>query len=62
MKELPDDTRRVEALFLATVSRQPSDTERDSCLKFVAAAESAEKGLQGVLWGLVNTREFLLQH
>ena len=26
------------------------------------AAETNEKGLQGVLWSLMNTLEFLLQH
>ena len=28
----------------------------------IASGTTPEKGLQGVLWGLVNTREFLLQH
>ena len=62
MKDSTDDAKRVDALFLATVSRPPSAAERDACLKFVAGAESPEKGFQGVLWGLLNTREFLLQH
>ena len=42
--------------------RLPTVAERDACLTFVKNAESPEKGLQGVLWSLVNTREFLLQH
>ncbi|MBY0514392.1 MAG: DUF1553 domain-containing protein [Gemmataceae bacterium] len=62
LKEQPDDTKRVEELFLATVSRPPTDAEREVCVKYVTAADSPEKGLQGVLWGLLNTREFLLQH
>ena len=62
MKDSTDDAKRVESLFLATVSRPPSAAERDACLKFVKEAESPEKGYQSVLWGLVNTREFLLQH
>jgi hypothetical protein len=44
------------------VSRPPSDAEREACAKYLAAAESPEKGLRGVLWSLLNTREFLLQH
>jgi len=52
----------IEELFLATVSRLPTSDEREACLKFMQSAESPEKGLQGVLWGLLNTREFLLQH
>ncbi|HJZ60379.1 MAG TPA: DUF1549 and DUF1553 domain-containing protein [Gemmataceae bacterium] len=62
VKDVPDDGKRVEELFLATVSRSPTDAERDTCLKYLKAAESPEKGLHGVLWSLLNTREFLLQH
>ena len=32
------------------------------CLQYLEKAESPEKGLQGVMWSLLNTREFLLQH
>jgi hypothetical protein len=61
-KATGDDASRIDELYLATLSRLPSDAERDACVKFVRAAESPEKGLQGVLWSLLNTREFLLQH
>jgi len=56
------DTSKIDELFLATVSRLPSDAEREACLSFVKGAESTEKGLQGVMWSLLNTKEFLLQH
>ena len=56
------EVEKVEELFLATVGRRPGDGERDACLKYLQAAGSPEAGLQGVLWSLVNTREFLLQH
>jgi hypothetical protein len=56
------DADKIDEVFLATVSRLPTDAERAACLKFLSAAESPEKGLHGVLWGLLNTREFLLQH
>src|SRR5262249_1773553 len=62
VKAEPDVAKRIDELFLSTLSRLPSDAEREACLKFVKDAESPEKGLQGVLWSLVNTREFLLQH
>ena len=62
VKDLPDGEKRIEELFLAALSRMPTAAERDACVKFVKDAENPEKGLQGVLWGLVNTREFLLQH
>lgn len=62
LKETKDDGSRVDALFLATVSRLPTEKERDACLKFVKDADTPEKGFHGVLWGLLNTREFVLQH
>ena len=57
-----DDASKVDELFLATVSRLPTSDERSACLSYLKAAESPEKGLQGVLWGLLNTREFVVQH
>jgi hypothetical protein len=61
-KQSTADADKIDELFLATVSRPPADAERATCLKYLRAAESPEKGLQGILWGLLNTREFLLQH
>lgn len=61
-KEQKDDASKVEELFLATVGRLPTSDEREACVKYLAAAESPEKGVQGVLWGLLNTREFVVQH
>jgi hypothetical protein len=62
LKAATADANKIEELFLATVSRPPGETERSACLDYLRNAESPEKGLQGVLWSLVNTREFLLQH
>ncbi len=62
LKQPGDDAAKLETLFLATVSRPPTDAERDACRKYLLAAGPPEKGWQGVLWGLINTREFLLQH
>jgi hypothetical protein len=62
LKERGDDHARIEELYLNTLARAPNETERQMCLKHIQSAESPEKGWQGVLWGLVNTREFLLQH
>jgi len=61
-KEISDENKRIEELFLVTVSRLPDEGERLACASYLKSAESTEKGLQGVMWGLLNTREFLLQH
>ncbi len=62
LKEVSEEGERVDELFLCTLSRAPDEKEREACLKYLRAAESPEKGLQGVMWSLLNTREFLLQH
>lgn len=60
--EFEESDRRIEELFLITVSRYPDASELAACQAYVTAAESPEKGLEGILWSLINTREFLLQH
>jgi hypothetical protein len=62
VKEVEGDDRRVEELYLATLGRLPDDGERRACLSYLKESESPAKGLQGILWGLLNTREFVLQH
>ncbi|MCA9063091.1 MAG: DUF1553 domain-containing protein [Planctomycetaceae bacterium] len=62
---LMDDSERLEALFLATFSRPPSEDERTMFVEWVEGAESAEarrQRLGDVLWVLLNSSEFLLNH
>jgi hypothetical protein len=56
------DDARVEELFLAVLSRFPTEGERSACLQYLHTSSIPVAGLQGILWGLINTREFLLQH
>ncbi|MFO0871083.1 MAG: DUF1553 domain-containing protein [Pirellulales bacterium] len=56
------DAERLEELFLATLTRRPTDAERAACERFVSAANTPAEGWRDVLWSLLNTREFLLQH
>jgi len=52
----------VDELFLATLSRFPDSTERESALAHVAGADTRDSGFRDVLWALLNTREFILNH
>jgi hypothetical protein len=61
-KEMSGDGRRVEELYLLTLGRLPTDGERAACTKYLAESASPVKGLHGILWSLLNTREFVLQH
>jgi hypothetical protein len=57
-----DPAAAIEELYLTALGRMPDEAERTACLGYVAAAETPAQGLQAVLWGLLNTREFVLQH
>jgi hypothetical protein len=56
------DAQIVDELFLATLSRLPDEGEKASALGRVTRAAGREAGLADVLWALVNTREFILNH
>lgn len=56
------DARIVDELFLATLSRMPDESEKTAALDRVSAAPDREAGLIDVLWALINTREFILNH
>jgi hypothetical protein len=62
LKEHAAAERRIEEVYLWALSRPPSDAERQACLRYVRESASAVEGLRGVMWSLLNTREFLLQH
>ncbi len=55
-----DDAERVDAVFLWTLGRPPGDAERRVCLEYVKKSPSAQKGVEGLMWGLINSKEFVL--
>jgi hypothetical protein len=62
IKDHSEDERRIEEIYLWTLSRLPRDAERHACLSYLRESSSSAEGLRGVMWSLLNTREFLLQH
>jgi hypothetical protein len=56
------DAEAVEELFLATLSRPPSWDEARSSLDHLRSSPDRASGLADVLWALINTREFVLNH
>ncbi len=52
----------VEELYLVALNRPPSDQERSTALAFVARGKDRRTRLEDLLWGLVNSKEFLLRH
>ncbi len=60
-----NDTDRVETLFLSTLTRKPSATERAKFVDYVQSggtAKDSKAALADVFWVLLNSSEFLLNH
>ncbi len=58
-------TRRIDELYIITVSRKPKPQEMERLLKYVEeSASSAEpkKALADIFWALLNSAEFILNH
>lgn len=56
------DEQAVEELFLGTLSRFPNEKERAEAVKYLKDARTRADALRDVLWALINTREFILNH
>jgi len=59
------DEQRLDALFLSTLSRYPSGSERELMLQQVStAATEAERqqALGDILWAMLNSAEFTFNH
>jgi hypothetical protein len=61
-KETPDANKAIEELYLWTLSRRPLASELEACMTYMKASSSHQRGLEDVMWSLLNTREFQLNH
>ncbi len=52
----------IEEAYLRTLSRFPTEKEQKIAQKAVKDSPSAIDGLSDVLWALINTKEFILNH
>ena len=56
---------KVEALFLAALSRKPSCSEMDRCVSYVergGVSGNEKKALGDIFWALLNSTEFSFNH
>ena len=61
-KVAQDAQRLVEEAYLRTLCRFPNEDEREIAAQFLADASSPSEGVQGLLWTLINTKEFIVNH
>lgn len=60
LSSLPGD-KSIEELFLAALARRPTSAEARGAARIISSARSRREGLEDLLWGLLNSREFLLR-
>jgi hypothetical protein len=52
----------IEDAFLRTLTRQPQPEEMTASRQAIAAAPTPIEGLSDLLWALINSKEFILNH
>lgn len=52
----------ITQVFLRTVSRPPTATEFEKARADLTAANSTAEGVRELLWAMLNTREFMVNH
>ncbi|MDB4373130.1 hypothetical protein N9Z53_05060, partial [Mariniblastus sp.] len=52
----------VEEAYLRTLSRFPTEEELARCKQHISEEKDLVQGVTGVLWALVNTKEFIVNH
>ena len=57
-----DDRERLETLFLGTYSRFPTPEETTHLLEHIETADASGEAVGDVLWALLNSAEFTLNH
>jgi len=58
----PDKINLVRQVWLRTVGRYPRDAEVTRAMAHLASADSLADGIAELLWAMINTKEFLLNH
>ena len=58
-----DDAKKIiDEVYLRTLSRTPSSIEFEKSFNAIAIAENPYNGISDVLWALINSKEFILNH
>ena len=62
LEQKKPDEALIEELFLATLSRLPDENENRAALEHVQKSADRKKAYVDMLWALLNTREFIVNH
>ena len=62
VKDKVSRDQAIDTLFLATLTRMPNDNEHRLMTNYLEGRTNLEAGYSGVLWILLNTNEFTVNH
>jgi len=63
MKSNNSDAEIVEEMYLAALSRPPTEEEKQKVLEYIGGDPKLRKqAVQDLMWALLNTREFMFNH
>jgi hypothetical protein len=57
-----DNVTLIRNAYLRTLSRNPTGEEIERCEQFLASSATPADGARGLLWTLINTKEFIVNH
>ena len=60
--KIVDIRKAIDDAYLRTLSRKPTESEAETAQEFVAESKDQLDGLRGVMWALLNTKEFIVNH
>ena len=52
----------IRTAYLRTLSRYPKDQESDRALAYLNGSDNVFSGLRDLVWAVVNTEEFIVNH
>jgi len=61
-QQVPGADEIVKQAYLRTLSRYPTEQELVQCVKYINESKDTINGVRGVLWALINTKEFVVNH
>ncbi len=57
-----NEQQLVSQVWLRTAGRYPNDEERSRAMTHLSLSSSMAKGIADLMWAMINTKEFLLNH
>ncbi len=62
LKASADPATQIKLMFMNTLGRIPDAAETQKFLSFVKQSKDMETGMQDMLWALLNSNEFVINH